>query len=324
MYAEIKAIEYYLPKKILGNKELSLKFPEWTESKIKSKTGIEQRHIASNDECASDLAYHAALNLFESGHCTPKDIDYILLCTQSPDYFLPTTACILQDRLDIPKSAGCLDYNLGCSGYIYGLSLAKGLIETQQASNVLLITAETYSKYIDINDVATRTIFGDAAAASLISTADINDSLSIGPFVFGTDGSGANNLIVHNGGMRNPAPEEKILKMNGPDIFSFTIKSVPNALNKLLEKSSLLLTDIDYFIFHQANEFMLNHLRDKINIPESKFYVNLSQTGNTVSSTIPIALKEARKSNMINQGERIALVGFGVGYSWGACIIKLN
>lgn len=322
MHAYIKAIEYYLPKGILDNKELASHFLQWTAEKIKKKTGISQRHIAGNNECASDLAYKAALKLFNSGICSPEDIDYILLCTQSPDYFLPTTACILQNRLNIPTTAGALDFNLGCSGYIYGLSLAKGLIETSQANNVLLITAETYTKYLGNDDVATRTIFGDAAAATLLSAKN-NDTPLIGPFIFGSDGSGAENLIVTNGALRNPSDKERKLTMNGPDVFSFTIKTVPKAVNALLDSTEKGISEVDFFIFHQANEYMLKHLRDKIEIPQEKFYIDLDKTGNTVSSTIPIAIKNALSKKIINPGDKVALVGFGVGYSWGGCIVRI-
>src|ERR1035438_5516142 len=203
MRAAISDIEYYLPEYVLTTEVLSQEFPEWSVAKIDEKTGIRQRHIAAPTECASDLAVRAAEKLFQSGACDPGDIDYLLLCTQSPDYFLPTTACLVQDRLGIPTSAGALDFNLGCSGYIYGLGLAQGLIASRQASMVLLITAETYSKFIHVGDRSVRTIFGDAGAATLLVAREAEASL-IGPFVYGTDGSGGPNLIVPTGGMRLP------------------------------------------------------------------------------------------------------------------------
>ncbi len=319
--AAIKAIEYYYPEQVLKNEELADQFEGWTAEKITKKTGISQRHIASATECASDLAYQAASKLFKSGACAPNDIDFILLCTQSPDYFLPTTACILQDKLGIPTHCGALDFNLGCSGYIYGLSLAKGLIETQQAKNVLLVTAETYSKYIAEDDVSTRTIFGDAAAATLVSATQ-SETPMLSSFVYGTDGSGAENLIVKNGAHREPNSDAKRIFMNGPEIFAFTLKSVPAAIDALLTKEQIEMDNIDYFVFHQANEFMLSHLRKKIGIPADKFYMDMSDCGNTVSSTIPIALKNALTNKTIQPGDRVALVGFGVGYSSGACLVS--
>ncbi len=339
MKAVLKAIEYHLPKQILTNSQLSAEHPEWDIEANEMKTGIRQRHIAAEGECSSDLGVAAAKKLFAKNICKPDDIDCLLFCTQSPDYFLPTTACILQDRLGIPSSSAALDFNLGCSGYIYGLGLAKGLIETQQAKNVLLITAETYSKYIHPDDRSVRTLFGDAAAATLIKMEKNNkgpDS-SIGPFVYGTDGSGAKNLIVQTGGMRSqktchPAKEikdqngnvrsEDDLYMNGSEIFTFTLQSVPKAVKKLLLKAERHIEDIDLFVFHQANKFMLSHLMKKIKIPEEKFYLAYEKVGNTVSSSIPIALKEAFNDGSIKPGCCVMLVGFGVGYSWGATLVN--
>src|SRR3974390_2465738 len=187
MHGCISAIEYFLPEKTVSTADLSAEFPDWSVEKIDSKTGIRDRHVVAADECSSDLAFAAAQELFQSGACRPEQMDFVLLCTQSPDYFLPTTACLLQDRLGIPTTAGALDFNLGCSGYVYGLGLAEGLISTGQASSVLLITAETYSKFIHPKDKSVRTIFGDAAAVTLLKAAD-SQTPSLGPFVYGTDG----------------------------------------------------------------------------------------------------------------------------------------
>jgi len=332
--AYISAISYYLPEYVLDNNELNALFPEWSADKISSKTGIYKRHIAASDEFSSDMAIKAAENLFLEHNLDRKIIDYIILCTQSPDYHLPTTACILQDKLGISTSCGALDINLGCSGYIYGLSLAKGLISANIASNVLLITSETYSKYIQYSDKSNRTIFGDGASATLINS--IKGFCEIGDFVLGTDGSGKDNLIVKNGGSKHlnssfaavePLEDESIIRddylfMNGSEIFNFTAKAVPDMINKILSKNGLLLSDINLFIFHQANEFMLNFIRKKIGIPEEKFFLFLENCGNTVSSTVPIALYEAIKSKKTNNGDLMILAGFGVGYSWGSVLVQ--
>ena len=201
MNGAIEAIEFYLPEAVLSTDQLATEFPEWSAEKIDAKTGILERHIAAPDECASDLAVKAAEKVFKSGVCSPDSIDYLLLCTQSPDYFLPTTACLLQDRLGLRTSSGAVDFNLGCSGYVYGLGLAQGLIASGQAARVLLITAETYSKYIHHKDKSVRTIFGDAAAATVIGATHSAEPL-FGPFVYGTDGRGAHNLIVKTGAAR--------------------------------------------------------------------------------------------------------------------------
>jgi 3-oxoacyl-[acyl-carrier-protein] synthase-3 len=332
MDAYLKAVSYYLPEKTLTNQELNKLFPEWAVDKIAKKIGVEQRHIAADDEFASDMAIAAANKLFAEYNISPGEIDFLLYCTQSPDYFLPTTACILQDKLNIPVTAGALDFNLGCSGYIYGLAMAKGLIAAGIAKNVLLITSETYSKFMHEKDKGNRTIFGDAAAASLISTTGFAE---IGEFELGTDGKGAENLIVKEGGIRYPKTNtlavndeygnkhsEEYLHMNGPEIFSFTSKEIPALIAETLTKNNLTKADIGQFIFHQANQFMLEHLRKKIDIEPDRFYADMVNVGNTVSSTVPIAICEAMKQNKVTTGAKWLLAGFGVGYSWGATVIS--
>ena len=325
--ASINAISYYLPEEILTNEDLHEIFPDWSAEKIVSKTGIRQRKIAAENEFVSTMAIKAANKLFQENDIRPEDIKFILLCTQSPDYFLPTTACIVQHALGIPVTSGALDFNLGCSGYVYGLSLAKGLIASGEVENVLLITSETYSKHLQKEDRSVRTIFGDAASATLVDNK--NEEGRLLSFVYGTDGRGAENLIVKGGGMRYPglrhngaAPAEGALYMNGAEIFAFTLRSVPAMIDQVLEKNNLGMQDIDLFIFHQANQYMLDHLRRKLEIPEERFFVHMADYGNTVSSTIPIALKDAMKQQKIKPGMKVLLAGFGVGYSWGAGIVQ--
>ncbi|MBV9267418.1 MAG: ketoacyl-ACP synthase III [Acidobacteriaceae bacterium] len=335
-HAAIAAIEYYLPEKVVSTANLSTEFPEWSVEKIDDKTGIHERHIAAENECSSDLAVAAAQKLFESGACRPEEIDYVLLCTQSPDYFLPTTACLVQDRLGIPTSAGALDFNLGCSGYVYGLGLAEGLIASGQARKVLLLTAETYSKFLHPRDKSVRTIFGDAAAATLLTAIESEQPL-MGPFVYGTDGQGAPNLIVRTGAMRQARTAETAVEkedesanvrsddnlfMDGAEIFNFTIGAVPKSVSALLERAGLSLDQVDLFVFHQANKYMLEHLRKRIKIPADKFQVSMAHCGNTVSSTLPIALKHAQAAGRLKEGSTVMLVGFGVGYSWGATLLR--
>lgn len=331
MKANIKAISYYLPESVLTNDLINQEFPEWGIEKISAKTGINARHISAKDEFSSDMAVKAAEKLFAEHNIDKSEIDFLLFCTQSPDYFLPTTACIIQEKLGLETTIGALDFNLGCSGFVYGLSLAKGLIAGEMAKNVLLITSETYSKFIHPKDKSNKTIFGDAAAATLISSE--KGFCTLGNFVFGTDGKGAENLIVKQGGMRFPVSDknedivdefgnvrnDKNLFMNGTEIFNFTGEFVPQLTEAILEKSNLAKEDIDLFVFHQANKYMLNHLRKKIKIPEEKFFIAMEECGNTVSSTIPIALYEAQKQGKVAHCKNLILAGFGVGYSWAAC-----
>lgn len=313
--ARLVDVEYFLPDDILTNEDLIKKIPSLkTAENIFEKTGIRQRHIVTKNKCASDLAFKAAEKLFEKNLDLRKKVDFVIFCTQSPDYPLPTTACLLQERLNLPKNCGAIDINQGCSGFIYGLSLAKALVESNQAENVLLLTSETYSKYILDGDKATQPIFGDGAAATWIS-AEFNAEDYITNFVFGTDGAGAENLIYRGVGNN--------LYMNGPEIFQFVLKVVPKTVQKILDKSAMRLEDVDYFIFHQANSFMLNHLRMKLKIPKEKFCLDLQEIGNTVSASIPIALSRALNFGTVKRNMKVMLLGFGVGYSWGGCLLKI-
>jgi 3-oxoacyl-[acyl-carrier-protein] synthase-3 len=334
MKAFIKEISYYLPEYQLDNKKIEQEFPEWSIDKIATKTGINCRYISAIEETSLDMAVKAAEKLFEEHQIDRKIIDFVILCTQSPDYFLPTSACIIQERLGLSTSVGAFDFNLGCSGFVYGLGIAKGFIASGQANNILLITSETYSKFIHPSDKSNKTIFGDAAAATLISTEGFAEILNL---EYGTDGRGAENLMVKNGGLRNynTKSEEIVdeygnihsdnhLYMNGTEIFTFTLSAVPKLIQNTLIKNNLESSEIDLFIFHQANKFMLDSLRKKIKLDIERFYVYLEDCGNTVSSTIPIALKNAQKEKRFKENNKVLLAGFGVGYSWAGTILKIK
>lgn len=330
--AYIKGISYYLPERVITNEELVQEFPEWSVDKVAAKVGVNSRHLAAADETAGDMAEKAARKLFEEYNIDPKDIDFLLLCTQSPDYFLPSTACILQNRLGIPTSSGAFDYNLGCSGCVYGMAMAKSFVNSGLAKNVLLLTAETYQKYLHPSDKSNRSIFGDGAAACLIS----NEGLAeIGECVLGTDGSGAEHLIVKTGASRRKQPTgivtedadghqcfDDYLYMNGSAIFNFTLDAVPAMMKEILTKNKMEKDEVDYYVFHQANKFMLNTIRKVCALPKDKFFVNLEETGNTISSTVMIGLKQCLKAGTIHEGMKVMVTGFGVGLSWGGTILK--
>lgn len=331
MGAVLKAIEYVYPKQKITNADLSIQFPEYDFTKFEGKVGIKNRYWVQESETAFDLAVQACTELFKK--IDKNDIDYVLYCTQSPEYFLPTTACILQNQLGLRSDIGALDYNLGCSGFTYGVGLAKGLINSGQAKNVLLVTAETYSKYLHPKDRSNRAIFGDAAAATLIS---FSEEERIGTFLYGTDGAGYDKLIVRNGASRFPynAQENEIvygsdnvythnhLYMNGPEVFDFTNTVIPNFTKEILSKNNLVIEGINQFVFHQANAFMLNFMRKRLKICPERFFVDIEDGGNTVSCTIPIALK--KYSQRVKGMENIIIVGFGVGLSWSGGLIKIN
>ena len=315
--AVVTAIASHLPPTTLSNADLSAAFPDWPVEKIGDKTGILSRHVAAPGETAADLAVLAARTLFAQGRVTAADIDFVLLCTQSPDHFLPTSACLIQNRLGIPTTSGALDYNLGCSGFVYGLGLGKALVESGQARRLLLLTAETYTKYLAHDDRSTRSLFGDAACATLIE-ADARGGV-IGAVVYGTDGAGGGNLIAQQGGHR--CPGTPVMYMNGPEIFNFTLRAVPACMRRLCEQSGVAQADIDLFVFHQANQYMLEHLRKKLGIPAERFAIHMSETGNTGSATIPLVLEHLAAEGRLLPGMRVCTVGFGVGYSWGAALL---
>lgn len=303
----IKDIAYYLPSTILTNEQLTAEFPEWSTEKIASKVGISQRHIAAPDETASDMAVAAAERLLAKGY-DRSQIDFVLLCTQSSDYMLPSSACLVQHRLGLSTHCGALDFNLGCSGYEYGLVIAKSLIQSGVAQNVLLLTSEMYTKYLSQEDKGNRTIFSDGASATWISA---DGFAEIGECSLGTDGSGAEYLIKR--------PNEP-LYMDGGAIFDFSSNVVPLMLKDVLNKCNMQMDDIDLWVFHQANKYMINYIRKMLEIDTEQFYIHMEQVGNTVSSTIPIAMCAAREEDKLHGN--VMLAGFGVGLSWGAVLLK--
>jgi len=341
VHAAIADLAGYLPQARLDNEELGRLYPGWGADKIYDKTGIRSRRIAAPHETAGDLAYHAAENLFARGQVQREQVDFVILCTQAPDYLLPTTACILQDRLGLATSAGALDVNLGCSGFVYCLSLARGLVDSGAARCVLVLTADTYSKYIHPLDKSVRTLFGDGAAATAVVAreAAVARESAIGPFVFGTDGRGADKLIVPAGGFRTPrsdatrretsdesgnirSPEH--LYMAGADIMAFSLREVPRAATALLDKAQVAREAVDYFVLHQANRFMLESLRKKLGVDPARFPIHVEECGNTVSSTIPLALEAMREQGCFATPKTLMLLGFGVGFSWAGCLLTLE
>ncbi len=325
-YASVGPIAVHLPESVEDNDGLAAQFPQWNMDLIYAKTGIRARHVARPDQCASDLGIAAAENLFAEHDVDRRSIDFLLFCTQTPDYPLPTTACLVQDRLGLPTSVGALDFNLGCSGFVYGLSLADGLIRSRAAERVLLVTAETYSKYIDPTDRSLRTIFGDGAAATLIEAAD---EPSLGSFVFGTDGGGADTLLVSDGGARPPSnalrPRRRKrwpsrLYMDGPELVKFTLRVVPPMIDRMLDDAGITRDDVDFYLMHQATLYMIEHVRAQLHLEEDEVPLALEKVGNTVSSTLPILMHDLRIGGRLRPGKRSLVIGYGVGLSWAGCL----
>ena len=332
--AYIKAISCFEPTDLTDNDALARELPDVNVAKIAKAVGVSRRYIAKDGETASDLAYQAAQNLFSEYAISPSTIDFVLFCTQSADYLQPASACILQERLGIPNNAGAFDLDLGCSGWVYGLATANSFVESRLAGNVLLLTGDTMSRYLHKDDM-NRIVFGDSAAATLVSS---EGAVKIGQFVLGTDGKGWDALVIKTGGARHKGAtgrEETVsgsigkstrrddwLYMDGEAIFNFTLERVPKLFEDTLVKNNITRDEIDYCVFHQANRYMLNTDRKLCKIPKEKFYINMDNVGNTTSSTIPIALKDCLVRGVIHSGMNVLVAGFGVGLSWAACVLR--
>ena len=327
-HAHLGPIAVHLPERVETNAMLQQEFPRWDLRLIEEKTGISQRHLAAETETASDLAVAAAEKLFSDTGIDRNDIDFLLFCTQTPDYPLPTTSCLIQDRLGLPTRCGAMDFNLGCSGYVYGLAVADGLVQSGVASKILLLTGETYSKYIDPADRSLRTIFGDGATATLI---EAHEEPNLWGFQFGSDGSGGDMLLVSDGGAR--CAEDAIqprhrkrwksrLYMDGPSLINFTVEAIPRLVDEILEANGLTDKDIDKYLMHQATWKMLDQLRTRMELAEDRLPIDMSDIGNTVSSTLPILIDRMRSRGDLSNGATQMMVGFGVGLSWAGCLWK--
>lgn len=324
-FGAIGPIAIHYPARVETNDDLQREMPNWDLELIAEKTGVYRRHIAAADECSSDLGVAAAQKLFREHQIDPRSIDFLLFCTQTPDYPLPTTACLMQERLGLRTDSGAIDFNLGCSGFVYGLSLADGLIRTGAVRRCLLITAETYSKFIDRTDRSLRTIFGDAGVATLIEAAPVP---SLGAFVFGTDGRGADTLLVTAGGHRTgpqslrPRGRKRwpsALYMDGPGLINFTVSEIPGLIERVLQRAAWTKDEVDLYLMHQATEKLLRQLQVALGLDDRRMPICMRDCGNTVSSTIPILIDQMRKEGRLGPAIRALMVGFGVGWSWAGC-----
>jgi 3-oxoacyl-[acyl-carrier-protein] synthase-3 len=321
-------ISFYFPSQTLHNSELSRLF-KVTEQKILKSTGIRSRYISGDQELASDMAYEAVETFFKTHSISRESIDFLIFCSECYDYIAPTSSCILQGRLNLAKTTGCIDMPYGCSGYVYGLAMAKSFIHSGIAKNILFVTADTSTKTISSDNLELRSIFSDAASVTFINS---DNYKSIGEFVFGTDGNGWESIYISRSAFKIPIDADFIEKeklqngkmvMNGMDIFNFGLKVVPKLVSDTLVKNNVAFDDIDLFVFHQPSLFLLNTLRKKMNIPEDKFFINIENHGNTVSTTIPLALKDAESQGRLKKGMTVLLAGFGIGFSWAGTIIKI-
>lgn len=330
----IKAIEYHLPEKIVTNEEMQRQHPQWDMETVGKKSGVFQRRLAKEEQTAFDLAREAVEKLFSSGHVSPANVQGLIFCTQSPDYIMPSNAFLIHRHFKLAQEVWAFDYNLACSGYVYGLAIARGMIQTGMAQNILLITADTYSKYIHPNDRSTSVLFGDGAAVSLISAEPAGGIIDV---ELASAGSEYDSFYIPAGGCRRPQSAEtkqltvdrsgnettpEDIQMNGFGVWKFISRTVPGQIKTLLNRNGLGVNDIDFFGFHQASKLTLDSLFKALEIPENKAYTNLTGIGNTVSASIPILLKDAERDGRLERGNRVLLSGFGVGLSWGSLLMK--
>jgi len=335
MQNKIQDISCYFPEKVLTNELLQNEFPKLKLPELTRLTGVSQRHICCDGETSVDMGAAAAENLFNESDINKESIDFIIFCSAGGDYITPASSCIIHDRLGLPEYCGAYDFNQGCTGYIYGLSMADSLISSGNANNILLITSEAITGTIHTKDSSNRAIFGDGATASIIVKDDKKSSY--GKFIFGTDGSKHDKIIIKHGRERYPLPkyaeDDRIdnfgnvrndanFYMDGSEVFNFSVTKAPDLVSQLLDNANMRFEDIDFFVFHQANQIILETIGRKLKVPKNKLIIEIETTGNTVSSTIPIALKNAIYKKQIKRGQIILIAGFGVGFSWGGTIMK--
>lgn len=333
----IEAISCAFPQCSLTNNELRAIYPEWDFDRLEERTGVFKRYVASEGETALDFALRACQVLETQGRLKAGDIGAIIFCTQSPDYIMPPNSCVLHGKLSLGPEVLAFDINLACSGYIYGLKLADSLIRSGTTSRVLLATADTYSRYIHPGDRATRCLFGDGGAVSIISVSQ-NDGRGFRDIQCGTAGKHYEKFIIHAGGMRFPrSPEtaqemvdksgnvrtEENIKMDGLGVLSFFNATVACSVRETLTRNGLTISDVDLFVFHQASQLALDSLRRLMDIPERKMVYDLAEIGNLVSASIPVALSRAFDRGQANRGQLALLCGFGVGLSWGTALVVL-
>ena len=326
----LRDIAFAVPETRIGSDEVA----RWTGLDprfIAEKIGVESRAFLRAEEAPVSLAKQACSSLFErSRQLDPRQIKLLVVVTQNPDFKLPHDSALLQDALGLSTDVACFDVNLGCSGYVYALSIARALMAAEEISDALVVTCDAYSRIMDPSDRDTIPLFGDAASATWLSA---EAGGRIGRPDFGTDGSGAEHLIVPAGGAARPlssvhgerasevSPDDLRLHMNGRAIFNFMMERVPASLQRCLQRNGLTQDQVDFFVFHQASRFLLDTLARRLRLPADRVPINIARLGNTVSSTIPIVLSELLAEGRL-AGKRVLVSGFGVGLSWATNIIE--
>ena len=329
----IESIEYYLPENIVTNADLQKENPDWNLEKITEKSGVYQRHIAGKNETAYDLSIKACDKLFQTND--KNNIDGIIYCTQSPDYIMPSNSFLMHKHFGLKDEIFAYDFNHACTGYIYCLAMANAFVKAGMAREILLVNADTYSKYINPKDRSTRVLFGDGAAATIVKKS--GRKRGIIDIDLGSSGSGYNKFWIPAGGLRLPKSDstsvemeddrgnirtQNDIEMDGFGVWSFINSVVPKQVDRLLKRNNVTKADIDQYIFHQASLMTLESIMRLMKLNEEQVFINIHNIGNTVSASIPIALKNAIDQDKVNNGSTVILSGFGVGLSYGAILMK--
>ena len=318
----MRGVTYHLPETILTNADLVRVNPTWNEESLFRKTGIRERRVAAAHETSTDFAEHSVRRLIQETEIDPADIDVLIFCTQTPDYLIPASSCVLHRRLGLSSRCGVFDFNLGCSGFTYGLWLSRSLIESRSARNVVLVVGDTLSRECASGDQVTVPIFGDGAGAALITCESRKAIAEVGPTLVGTDGRGWEHLKIVGGGSRSPAGKRQI-EMNGAEIFNFTLTAVESAISQLLAELDMTWDQIDRFLLHQANGFILETLRRRMKLSAERCPIDVVETGNTSSASLPVLLRRCLDRGDVAAGHQCILAGYGVGYSWAITTLKL-
>ncbi|MBU5346496.1 beta-ketoacyl-ACP synthase III [Paenibacillus lautus] len=313
----------YVPEKILSNHDLE-KMVDTSDEWIVSMTGIRERHIAAPNEATSDLAYHAAVNALKSAGMNAEDLELIIVATITPDMFFPSTACLLQDRLGAKKAAA-FDLSAACSGFVYGLATATNFVKTGMYNNALVIGVDCLSRITDYTDRNTCVLFGDGAGAAIVG--EVPEGRGFQAFDLGAEGAGGAHLYIEAGGSRLPASAETLntnkhfIYMNGREVFKFAVRVMGSATEAVLSKAGIDKKDIDLFIPHQANIRIIKSAMERLELPEEKVVINVDKYANTSAASVPLALVEAQESGRLKEGDKVLMVGFGGGLTWGSSVL---
>jgi len=323
--SRIAAIATCVPARRFDNLTETSGFTQDEVRKVVAMAGVHARRLAGDSTCSSDLCFAAAKCVLDSLDWSRDSIDALIMVTQSPDFFLPSTACVIQDRLGLSKDCASFDVGLGCSGYPYGLWLAAMMLKSGGLRRVLLLHGETPGRFTDSSDRSVALLFGDAGSATAI---EATDSMTVHDwhFVLRTDGSGYKDMIIEAGAFRNRISDDArkhCVYMNGANIFNFTIKCVPSLIHDTLQHSGVDKESIDYFIFHQSNQFIMKHLMKKLNIQQEKLPIILKSFGNTGGPSVPLTITQGDLKRPVDNPLKMMLVGYGVGLSWGSALIEL-